>query len=773
MAATYYYLCLGCGAWQSLQQTSEQACGQCGSKRLCNIQNVGMIPGSESKVRADIARALVDVEFHSDGAIEVSRLYTDRLVHIRQGVELLGKLSVVAKECLKNGLDGHAWLGLRVRARGLLFDELNSFLEHHSLGHHSDSKMDVDVSFRLLNLNPEMSDVEVGHSWVEVVSLHDASSIAARELDRGKLDVDLHGSLPSLGEGGECLRISVSSPFAAFVEETTLASKDDPDRPLEEKVKSWVFLRRNVKTALLDLRLSAKTLRSLASKPSDSPNRAELHVRIHGKDEAISIDIPCGDLGDPGRMVDAFLDIGSTTTKYIFRVGQLLEEPAVRGTKKLIEEWSLPPYMKARFLEDATGEEWAKWVSCLLVALRRHVGSKLGGYLRSVYLTLPQSSGGLDVSGLNASLAAEILIQRSLALYRDASGMDTIPASSSSSKSTSIDALQRHVERETVGQVEGVQALVLVSEHQAVAKFYLEPLKALYQIARSYQEYRDEQKAKQSDWYVRYLAKSEYNAKSFLGRLFTTTPDGPSGSIPGVPSPLPDWMRKLIESPEKLERVVLLDAGGLSLDMAVLESGELVAEYSKSDITSGGERVSIELGKRLGWQDTSSENATDEKAALGQVWARFAGGTDIPLDQRFVQCGNGRSHKAYREVTRHVYKDAIKELASSVTSRWESCTVILTGGGSRNPHLQEFVFECMEQAGIEADVVDAQILQEFVNEASSFSTPLPGLGALPIALFTTIHGLALKELSGGSRHLAYDKYAVVGGMLAMAGMQGA
>lgn len=748
MTTAYYYLCLGCGAWKSLQQTSEQICGQCGSKRLCKAQDIGLISDAELKVRADVARVLVDIEFHSDGAIEVSRLYTDRLVQIRQDVELLGKLNAVAKECLKNDLDGRDWPGLRVVASSLLSDELNSFLVHHSLEQHSDSRMNVDVSFRLLNLNPEMRDVEVEHSWVEVVSLDDASSISAKRLERSELVVDLHGSLPSLGEGGERLRISVSSKFDAFVEEMTLVSPDDPDKPLEEKVKSWVFLRRNVKTSLLDLRLSARALRSLASKSGGAPNRAELHVRIHGKDEAIPIEVACGDLGEPGRMVDAFLDIGSTTTKYIFRVGEVLEEPAVRSTKKLIEEWSLPPYTKDRFLKDSTGEEWAKWVSGLLVALRRHVGCKLGGYLRSVYLTLPQSSGGLDVSGLNAILA-----------------------SPSASQSTSLDALRMHVERETVGQVEDVQALVLVPEHHAVAKFYLEPLKALYQIARSYRKSRDELKIKRSDWDMRDFAKREYDLKFFLARWFTTTPDSPSGYQPKVPPPLPDWMRKLIESPEKLERVVLLDAGGLSLDMAVLESSELVAEYSKSDITCGGERVSVELGKRLGWQDTSSENATDEKAALGQVWAKFAGGTDNSLDRRFIQCGKGRAHEAYREVTRHVYKDAIKELAGSVASRWKSCTVILTGGGSRNPHLQELVFECMRQAGIEADVVDAQFLQELLNEASSFCTPLPALSALPIALFTTIHGLALKELSGGSRYLAYDKYAVVGGTLAMASKQ--
>jgi hypothetical protein len=81
------------------------------------------------------------------------------------------------------------------------------------------------------------------------------------------------------------------------------------------------------------------------------------------EDKTVRVEVPCGDLGRRDRLVDVFLDLGSTTTKYIIRVGDRLSTPQVKRTARLAEEWSLPRYDKAKVLADGTGAEWSKWIA--------------------------------------------------------------------------------------------------------------------------------------------------------------------------------------------------------------------------------------------------------------------------------------------------------------------------------------------------------------------------------------------------------------------------
>jgi hypothetical protein len=426
-------------------------------------------------------------------------------------------------------------------------------------------------------------------------------------------------------------------------------------------------------------------------------------------------------------------------------------------------DWSLPPYDKAGMLADPTGAVWAAWVAELLPSLRRHARREHRGHLRSVHLTLPQS-GQLRVATLARAIASRTTEPSELTDGLDAAG---------------VNALIERANVEAVGFDAGEQVIVLTPEHEAVARHYLAPLGVLYRAASEYQQsYRTRevdrayQTERRREWDGKSAKQKEFDNSFFLWKIFKTRPAGPPGTRPSVISAIAspaEWMQRLVGNPELLDRIVLLDAGGLSLDMAVLESNVLVPACSRSDATCGGEAVTNDLIKLVGSASITSEDGTRQKARLAEQWANDANTPDLPWNDRFGRFG-GRHQRAYREVTRTIYSAAVVELAISVAGRWRSgtrsrCTVLLTGGGSRNPHFQELVAEKVAEAGLEADVVDARGLQDLLDEARSFKHPLPELTSPSVNLFTTVHGWARGEIQGAER-VGYDAYAVVGGMLA-------
>lgn len=477
--------------------------------------------------------------------------------------------------------------------------------------------------------------------------------------------------------------------------------------------------------------------------------------------ETVRVEVPCGDLGRRDTLVDVFLDLGSTTTKYIIRVGDRLSTPQVKRTARLAEEWSLPRYDKAKVLADGTGAEWSKWIAELLPALRRYAAREHRGHLRSVHLTVPQS-GPLDVAALSRAVTQPQMTPT--AVGRD----------------LNADALHALIERagaDAVGFATGDQVVVLTSEHEAVARHYLAPLGVLHSAASRYHQSfrtgeaeRAYQTERRKEWDRKHDRQAAYDGRRWWHKLCNARPAGPTGARPSVTSAMEspaDWMQRLVRHPELLDRIVLLDAGGLSLDMAVLESNVLIPGCSKSDASCGGEAVTRELATRLGV--ASIEDGTRQKALLGDRWTNPTNTSSLPWDDRFGRYG-GRQQRAYREVTRTIYSTAISELARAIVRRWRKggsprCTVLLTGGGSRNPHFQELVAEQVADAGLEADVVDARGLHDLLDEARSFKQPLPDLASPSVKLFTTVHGWALGEVQGSER-MAYDRYAVVGGLLA-------
>lgn len=762
MTATPWWLCLGCGAWQE----ATSGCRVCNSARLISAVAVGTVD-ERTGMRFDgsAVRVLLDIEARSDGGVRATRLYTDRLAPIRHDTSLLGALEheVRARLDSRTVADVARWADLHAATRVHVLDAVDRLLRPRWPGRPSASQVPVELSFRLLNLNPDASTPADAFPWLEVVALDEAVARAAPSLKSGDVKADLYGTTLSLDDGGDRLRLGLRVPVEALVGGVALCPKGKPSTVLAEFDVS-TFLARERMSPVLDVRLTAPVLWGLSAPPDGSPPAAELRARFRGiEDKTVRVEVQCGDLGRRDALVDVFLDLGSTATKYIIRVGDRLSTPQVKRTARLAEEWSLPRYDKAKVLADGTGAEWSKWIAELLPALRRYAAREHRGHLRSVHLTVPQS-GPLDVTALSSAVAQRHAIPT--------------PAGSHLDFAT-LRALIERAGADAVGFAAGGQVVVLTPEHQAVARHYLAPLGVLYKAASQYHQSfrtREAERAYQTErrkeWDRKRAQQDEYDESFFLWRWLNTRPAGPTGSRPtiasGIESPA-DWMQRLVGHPELLYRIVLLDAGGLSLDMAVLESNVLVPGCSKSDASCGGEAVTRELANRLSVASITSEDGTRQKALLGDRWTNPANTSSLSWDDRFGRFG-GRQQRAYREVTRTIYSAAVGELASAIAQRWRKggssrCTVLLTGGGSRNPHFQELVAEQVAEAGLEADVVDARGLQDLLDEARSFKQPLPDLVSPSVNLFTTVHGWALGEVQGSER-MAYDKYAVVGGLLA-------
>jgi hypothetical protein len=123
--------------------------------------------------------------------------------------------------------------------------------------------------------------------------------------------------------------------------------------------------------------------------------------------------------------------------------------------------------------------------------------------------------------------------------------------------------------------------------------------------------------------------------------------------------------------------------------------------------------------------------------------------------------------REYIEATAALYKPALRPLLTELGKRWRSarsCVVLLTGGGSRNPHLSNLVGTMAAKAGLEPMVLDAPFIEEMLQQARRFPEPLPELDSSSVARFEqTQRWSERRERQPWAR---YDKFAVVGGMLA-------
>src|SRR5690606_20969399 len=97
------------------------------------------------------------------------------------------------------------------------------------------------------------------------------------------------------------------------------------------------------------------------------------------------------------------------------------------------------------------------------------------------------------------------------------------------------------------------------------------------------------------------------------------------------------------------------------------------------------------------------------------------------------------AQREYREATRELYGPVLTHVIRTLgETRWKyfpHCCVLLTGGGSRNPHLAEYISEIASAAGLRANVRDAPTIQDLIRQAREFPEPLLELGSEEVRRF--------------------------------------
>jgi hypothetical protein len=727
-STTPWRMCTACGHWQKAPEDS--ACIVCQWSRPLALS-------APSTDRAEL-RVLVDAELRSDRTWHVTGITTPRVGAAINEAIVLQRLNDDGLRALLGGSETSgasfpswgSWELFREFSRSLLTDELNSLIRRSWEGLRQPSPARVLVSIRAMLLDPdiELVEREPAPAWLEVVPFDAAAASAAAKLRDDEVTFDVSRTQVSFTPGGDRIEVAVRAPCEMLISECRVVSGDKPllVAPLTR------IVRRDALTALPPIVLSAEAVRGFAA---NGASGGRLLLSVRGTETRFVTRIPVAALPAFSAVADLFLDLGSTNTKWALRLEGKEPVEHDQDTATLTEVWGLNAYRKADFLSDPTGERWSEWVARALPALRHWVGREHNAYLRNIHLSLP-STEQFDVMALAKNLRATVR-----------SDEGTAPQ----------DALRRATTENLVSQ----GAVVLVPEHELVAAHYLGVLRILQEAAQAYagrfenhEVRRADQAQRQRTWDSRQAAVKHYDSRWFWYRLTHDRPTGPIGSRPAVPTKIAnpaEWMNDLVEHPEQFDHVVLLDAGGLSLDISVLEKHELVRALSHSDTGCGGEAISSRIGRR-----EVGSRGTRYKAQLGLRW----------LPARDL---SDPAQREYRDATRELYGPVLTRVTRSLGgTRWKKsphCCVLLTGGGSRNPHLAEYIIELASEAGLRANVVDAPRVEELIHLAREFPEPLQALESEEIRRFeATQVWSARRERQPLAR---YDKFAVVGGMSAL------
>jgi hypothetical protein len=653
------------------------------------------------------------------------------------------------------------------------------------------------VSIRALLLDPDAAGpAGATPTWLEVIPFHAAAAATAAKLRDNAFEVDCSRTRIGFIPGGERIEATLTSPSELLIESCEVRSAPG-------SAAGWTvwkrditrIVRRNQPTAIPSVSLSAGAVRGLASE-GGTLSDGELRIFVHGRVKPIAAQLPPADLPAPGNIADLLLDLGSTTTKWALRVEGRETVEHDQDTQSLTESWGVEAYLKAALIADAAGERWCEWMARTLPALRRWVGREHKAYLRHVHVSLP-TTNLFDVNRLGVAVR-DFTVGPSGSIGAATPARFTRPKGEESSVEAwgsfedwkngisktawGLDPINsRRAQDEHGNAVPGVLPeggakhllraasaehlvsggrVVLVPEHELVAAHYLGVLRILQKAAREYVDgfenhegKRQRQQFAQASHDAKARARHEYEQKFFFTRWFSAEPERPSGERPAVASAIAgpaDWMRKLISHPEQLDHVVLLDAGGLSLDISVLEKHSLVAPFSHSDTSCGGEAISARIGRK-----EAGPRGTRYKATLGLRWHDSHDLSDP-------------AQREYHDATRTLHERPLEPLFTSLGRRWTNaphCCVVLTGGGARNPHLAGQVVELAGAVGLDVAVVDAPVVRDLIQQARGFSPPLAELDSPPIARFEEAqHWSARRERQPLAR---YDKFAVVGGMCAL------
>ena len=702
-----WHVCEACGHWQRTLRES-QRCESCGWPRL--------LAGIDGDPLNHGFRVLVDASLRSDGTWTAA-IRSSRLVELIRGTNLLSsikdRLASITFRSPGHFPSESDWELCR-RDVGDLVRKFVSELDAIPPEKEPLRYLPVSVSFKCSLVDRDI-DIDVKSplpGWVVCIPFLEASEDTARKLDERDIDVT---DISQIGfdERSDKLSLKFMAKHSVIIEGVDIADSSG-EQPLQRFDRTIVAPRKE-SVRITDLQLTAEVIRGMSSS-----NNGRLLIRLKGRPQPLGNERPSiSAVPLAGRAASLFLDLGSTSSKWVveLRTGYSVELTShIQESSTLTGQLGLDEYRKLDVIgadAEATAR-WVRWWTDAVPALRYWVGREYNAYLQDINFSVPvtlENTGGVS---------SQILDEDE---YFNS-------------------AKRTHLVRPA--------AVRLTPEHELIAEHYLAPLRVLERSAHEYvklvKRRGEEVTAWSDDWNRLEAYKSKPLVTRFFIRLLGDRPSGPRGRRPERLQSPPEKVGSLAERVGQLSRVLILDAGGLSLDVAVIENKTVVSELGQSLTNCGGEALSSRIGRRR-----VGKEGTRYKSHLGAV-------ANAPLSK------SDPKQQEYCAQTQALYEPGLGPVFETLGTRWRDnrrCVAVLTGGGSKNPYFVKLIEDMARLRDLDMWPVDADSLDEIVDawgELTSTTEDAP-----EVVEFRRVLGWSRKRET--HRTASWDQFAVIGGML--------
>ena len=699
-------MCEACGHWQRTLRESEQ-CESCG---WCQL-----LPGIDDDPLNHGFRVLVDASLRSDGTWTAA-IRSSRLVELIRDTNLISliedRLASITSRSPGRFPSESDWKPCRRDVRNLVRKFVS---ELDAIPHEKEPLpyLPVSVSFKCSLVDRDIDEDNESKlpGWVVRVRFLDATEDTARKLDEGNIAVT---DLSQIGfdERSDKVSLKFKSGHSVIIEGVDIA--DCRGEPLQ-RFDRTIIAPREETVRVADLQLTAEVIRGMSSW-----DYGRLLIRLKGRPKPVgNVLLSIGAVPLAGCTASLFLDLGSTSSKWALelRTGDSVELTShIQESSTLTRQLGLDEYRKSDVIgADAEAiARWVRWWTDAVPALRYWVGREYNAYLEDINFSVPVTLQG------TGEAASQILDE------------------------------DEYFNRAKRTHLVGPAAVRLRPEHELIAEHYLAPLRVLERSAHDYlklvKHRGEEVTAWSDDWNRLEAYKSKPLVTRFFIRLLGDRPSGPRGRRPERLQSPPEEVASLAERVGQLNRVLILDAGGLSLDVAVIENKTVVSELGQSLTNCGGEALSSRIGRRR-----VGKEGTRYKSHLGAV-------ANAPLSK------SDPKQQEYCAQTQALYEPGLGPVFETLGTRWRDnrrCVAVLTGGGSKNPYFVKLIEDMARLRDLDMWPVDADSLDEIVDawgELTSTTEDAP-----EVVEFRRVLGWSRKRET--HRTASWDQFAVIGGML--------
>jgi len=629
-------------------------CGNWESTSVCSVCNEDVYVSSSKSLKIPV---YVNVNWSSNGELHLEQVYCTQVPWLAD--ELNRKVFQIIKRTAttKHSIEKFSWWSFKEDIESAIQDSWDKTTVVTD-GNLFELFIGLKVFLRQFN--------KPSFPWLFIKDFSKAVSHNASNLGQNDFKVD-YGATNIL-ENDYSLELFATSEQSVLVSTVNLMRGTS----VYKTFTTEYFLEKSTRTKIVAIELDAQCLYEL----SMGVNEYHFLIYLRGKQSPFKVKFPRHSLRtlDVG---DLYLDIGSTTTKFfVVSDGEVIQSQ-FKGTAQFFTDMSSDIYDKRHLLKSP--DKWKSWIQQFLPKVRKWLltSGSPPVYLRDLFVTIPVEN------------------DRKVKTFK------------------SIEATIQKEQEDLLGSFQ------VHFEHKALENAYIPILKELMRQGSEYNEVRnaeqvviDKKNNQKRKAYENAKAKREkYKSYGFFKKLFSSKPPKPSKPTyqRNTKQKLISSIQELLEGSDALKRVVILDAGGLSTDVSILESQS--GQYqklsaSKSFVECGGEQLSSQIGRKK-----TGEAGTKYKMTLTQKYEKGL------KDKKLTE---------YKTQTAVVYESMLDETFTFVRKKWgrKSFYVLTIGGGNDNPYLQELMRAKLDEHNLKSTVLTIRDFNSFISDAQSFGLHL-------------------------------------------------